>query len=591
MKKHNNRCIKGTPFSPGYIIGSATLWGIPSLKVVRKKINKKDLSNELHLFEKAIKKAYLEIAAMREDLLSKIGEKEASIFDLQLLILEDAFLLEKIKRSLEKNLFNAEFTFYEILRQYYSQFSFSEDFYIRERWSDIEDIARRVLKHLSLLNKQKYSQEMEYKEEVILKNRIIIAKNILVSDFAKMHSDGAVGLVTCVGSQTSHVSILARSFKIPTLLIDEKDWNLLTSGDLLILDAILGVLWVNPTKFFLKNYEKKISDHVKNSYKLKQLKDLPSETIDHHNIELFANIERPEYLESALENGAQGIGLFRTEFLYMNRNDLPHEEEQYNVYRLMLEKLEDKPLIVRTLDIGGDKFSPQLNIPHEQNPALGCRGIRYCLENIPIFKVQLRALLRASVHGCLKIIFPMISGREELLLVCKIMSDVKKELLKEKKKILEKIPMGIMIETPSSAITADLFTDLVDFFSIGTNDLAQYTLAIDRGHEHAQSYSYRIHPSMLRLIKTILSSAEKGQIDVTLCGELSSDIIAIELLVGLGLKSFSVTHTLLPDVKKMIRSISLEHSKIFAKKLLSCKHALDLEREAKNNFQNLIKLK
>ncbi len=572
--------IKGIPASAGYVIAPAYVMKTHSLQVSHRTIQEADLAGELERFRMAVEQTRVEINGIRDEVELKIGQKNAAIFNVHLLILDDPLLYDDLEKRLSKQLLNIEFVFYQILQEYFEQFSLMEDPYIRERLADIEDVGRRVLKNLSSCEDLRVQS---FEEPCVL-----VAPDILPSDVVMMHMENVVGFVTDAGSKTSHAAIVARSLKVPAIVGSRFASKHIQTGDIIIIDAMEGQVFINPATNVLEDYRRKQEEYRRYTKELKKLKNLPAETRDQHKVNLMANIELPKDVYSAMDNGSEGIGLFRTEFLYMNRLDLPSEEEHYGIYMSILKAVGDKPVVVRTLDVGGDKLTPQLGIPKEENPALGWRAIRYCLDRVDVFKVQLRALLRASVHGSLKIMFPMIAGLEELLVAKSILAEVKQELLESGEPFRENVPIGAMIETPSAAVTADLLASHVDFFSIGTNDLIQYTLAVDRGNEKIACYYDPLHPAIVRFIDQVVKAGHDQGIDVSMCGEMSSDPLSIELLIGLGLDCLSVSHSVVPEVKRMIRSVSLGEAQDFAQRAFKYKRANELKEDAKQRVNRIL---
>jgi len=467
-----------------------------------------------------------------------------------------------------------------VMDKYIKAFAKMNDEYLKERISDIDDVGKRILKNL-LGAKEKSLSDL--KEKVI-----VVAYDLSPSDTATMHKKNVMGFVTDIGGRTSHTAIMAKSLEIPAVVGLEKATAKINSGDMLIVDGTEGIVIINPDKAALKKYHARQSQFVKFEKNLINLKDKPAQTLDGHRIEISANIEMPEEIESVISHGAEGIGLYRTEYLYMNKRGLPSEDEQFEAYKKVVTKLSGSPVIMRTLDLGGDKFLSQLEVPHEMNPFLGWRAIRFCLAQPKIFKAQLRAILRASAFGNIKLIFPMISGVEELRQAIEVLNEVKQELCAKKIKFDKDVEVGAMIEIPSAALTCDLLAKEVDFFSIGTNDLIQYSLAIDRVNEKI-AYLYRpTHPAVLRLIKNIIDAGHKNKIWVGMCGEMAGEPAFGLLLLGLGLDEFSMSAAAIPEMKYIIRNLKFKDAQAVAEKALTLPTGEEVEEFSNKKLDEFI---
>jgi len=484
---------------------------------------------------------------VRRQLAERIDEEHAHILDAHLLVLEDVQLIQETMQLVKNDKVNIEYAFSTTLESLAAQLAAMEDEYIRERANDIRDIGRRVLR--ALLGKERRSLA-ELEEEVV-----VIAYDLSPADTALMHRERVIGFATDVGSRTSHTAIMARSLEIPAVVGLKDLTERVRRGDVIVVDGDAGIVIVNPDEKTLAKYRSRLEQLRVFELELAQIKDLPAETLDGFRITRAATIELPEEIPSVLAHGAEGIGLFRTEYLYLNRTDLPSEEEQYEAYKLAAEKTAPNPAVIRTLDLGGDKFMSALEVAKEMNPFLGCRAIRFCLARPDIFKIQMRAILRASVHGNLKIMFPLISAAEELEQALVLLDECKGALRKEGCPFNESLEIGAMIETPAAAVIADVLADRVSFFSIGSNDLIQYALAIDRVNEKIAHLYNPAHPAVLRLVRGVVEAAHRKGVWVGMCGEMAGEIQLLPLLLGMGLDELSMSVVALPRAKRLIRSV------------------------------------
>ncbi|ADQ08170.1 phosphoenolpyruvate-protein phosphotransferase [Caldicellulosiruptor hydrothermalis 108] len=554
----NSVVIKGIPVSEGIGLGRAVV--IKESEYTVKKTKIEDTGAELRRFLDSIEKAKEQIRKIKAESQESMGEKNAMIFDAHLLILDDPEFLNMVKEKIEEGI-NAEFAIDESARFFENILLSLEDEYMRERANDIKDVALRLIR---ILNGE---------EQIDLKNlpedSILVAHDLTPSQIAQINKQNVRGFVTEKGGKTSHTAIIARTYEIPAVVGVEDIINKIKDGDFLIVDGYEGFVYVNPEEDLIKEYEKKLVEENKRKEELKSFLYVESKTQDGKRIKLFANIAHIEEIDAALKNGAEGIGLFRTEFLFMDRSQPPSEDEQFEVYKTVLEKMEGKPVIIRTLDVGGDKNISYLNIDKEENPFLGYRAIRLCLGNKELFKTQLRALLRASIYGKLKIMFPMITCIDEVYQAKWIIQEAKEELKKENISYSQNIEIGIMIETPAAAVISDILAKEVDFFSIGTNDLIQYTLAIDRTNDKV-SYLYNpLHPAILRLIKMTVENAHKRGIEVGVCGEIASNQEFVSVLIGLGVDELSVNPSKILNVKKKILQTRFEEENLRVRELLN----------------------
>ncbi len=542
--------FEGAGVSPGIARGTVHVVRDDLDDVARYRIAPSRIADEIGRFEAALIQTRMQILEMQQRIAESIGAKDAAIFDAHLLVVEDRTLIDEVLRKLETDLCNVEWVFQEVATTYVETLNKIDDPYLRERALDIQDVTKRVIRNLQGKAPKTFLGLSE--------SHILIAHNLTPSDTATMNRERVLGLATDLGSRTSHTAIMARSLGIPAVVGLHDVTEKLETGQQVLLDGTNGLLIVDPTPGTLKHYGEIESRRVKVVAQLKELRETSSTTRDGRHIVLSANIELPDDVDAVAANGAEGIGLYRTEFLYLNRHTLPTEDEQYETYRKVAERVRPDPLIIRTFDLGGDKLAPgTVDISDELNPFLGWRAIRFCLENIDIFKTQLRAILRASAVGNVKIMFPMISGLDELRSAISVLTECKEELRVSKIDIGEKTEVGAMIEIPSAAISADVLAREVDFFSIGTNDLIQYALAVDRVNEKIAHLYEPTHPAVLRLLKMIADAAHAHDIWVGVCGEMAGDIALVSLLLGLGVDELSVGATLVPRVKRAVQSLAI----------------------------------
>jgi phosphotransferase system enzyme I (PtsI) len=542
--------FEGAGVSPGIARGQIHVVRDDFDDVARYRISPSQITDEIGRFEAALIQTRMQILEMQQRIAESIGAKDAAIFDAHLLVVEDRTLIDEVLRKLETDLCNVEWVFQEVATTYAETLNKIDDPYLRERALDIQDVTKRVIRNLQGKAPKTFLGLSE--------PHILIAHNLTPSDTAAMNRERVLGLATDLGSRTSHTAIMARSLNIPAVVGLHDITQKLETGQYVLLDGTNGFLIVDPTPETLKHYGEVESRRVKVVAQLKELRETTSTTRDGRHIVLSANIELPEDVDAVAANGAEGIGLYRTEFLYLNRNTLPTEDEQYETYRKVAERVRPDPLIIRTFDLGGDKLAPgAVDISDELNPFLGWRAIRFCLENIDIFKTQLRAILRAAAVGNVKIMFPMISGLDELRSAISVLSECKEELCASRIDIGDRTEVGAMIEIPSAAISADVLASEVDFFSIGTNDLIQYALAVDRVNERIAHLYEPTHPAVLRLLKMIADAAHANDIWVGVCGEMAGDVALIPLLLGLGMDELSAGATLVPRVKRAVQSLAI----------------------------------
>ncbi|RBP44016.1 phosphoenolpyruvate--protein phosphotransferase [Garciella nitratireducens] len=571
--------MKGIGASPGIAIGKAYVLTHQEIKVDQKNIEDKEIAKEQQKLENAIEISKKQLQTIKEKAVSELGVSEAEIFKAHLLVLEDPEFIGQIQYSIENEKINAAYATQKIMEQFIKVFQSMDDAYFKERAADIKDVGTRLLKNILGIA----SQDLSMLEEDV----VIFAHDLTPSDTAQMNKNRVLGFGTEIGGRTSHTAIMARSLEIPAVVGLKEITRQAQQGDMVILDGLTGEVFLNPSQEVLQKYQSKKEMYENYRKELEKLKDLPAKTSDGHRVEIVGNIGTPKDVEGVLKNGGEGIGLYRTEFLYMDRESMPTEEEQFEAYKEVLENMEGKPVIIRTLDIGGDKKLPYLDTPEEMNPFLGWRAIRLCLENKEMFKTQLRAILRASVFGKALIMFPMISGVQEVRQAKELLEEAKKELEAENKKYDKDIKVGIMVEIPSAAVSADIIAKEVDFFSIGTNDLCQYTIAVDRMNEKISHLYQPLHPAILRLVKNVIDASHKERIFTGMCGEMAGDPISTLILLGLGLDEFSMSASSIPQIKKIIRSVSMEEAKQIAQEALSLSTSEEIKEMVEKKLDHL----
>lgn len=538
--------LKGIAASNGIAIAKAYRLVEPDLTFELKKID--NIDTELGRFHSALGQSKSELELIRENANINLGADKAAIFEAHLLVLSDPELIAPIEDKISTDKVNAETALKETADMFVTMFEQMDNEYMKERAADIRDVTKRVLSHL--LGVQMVSPSL-IDEEVI-----VIAEDLAPSDTAQLNRQFVKGFTTDIGGRTSHSAIMARSLEIPAVVGTKTATEEIKNGDLIIVDGLKGEVHINPAEELIGQYQKVKEDYEVQKAEWAKLKNEKTVSSDHHHVELAANIGTPQDLKGVIENGGEAVGLYRTEFLYMGREQLPTEDEQFAAYKAVLEGMNGKPVVVRTLDIGGDKELPYLSLPKELNPFLGFRAIRLCLEEQGIFRTQLRALLRASTYGNLKIMFPMIATLDEFRAGKAILEEERNNLLSQGEKIADKIELGIMVEIPSTAVLADQFAKEVDFFSIGTNDLIQYTMAADRMNQRV-SYLYQPYsPSILRLVKMVIDAAHAEGKWAGMCGEMAGDEMAIPLLLGLGLDEFSMSASSILKARSQIRGLS-----------------------------------
>ncbi|NLP27706.1 MAG: phosphoenolpyruvate--protein phosphotransferase [Clostridia bacterium] len=534
--------IKGISASWGYAIGTVLIKEEPKLNLGDKYALNLDYEKE-RLFN-AIEISKKQISKLRDKVAKEIGEEEAGVFDSHYVLLEDPEFLSAVEKEIRDKGKSAGNAVNDVINTYIDMMLNIEDQYIKERVADIKDVGSRLIMNITGNKSKTFAN--------IKENTVLVARDLTPSDTVQLDKEKVIAFLTEVGGLTSHTAIMARSMEIPAVVgLDDITYKL-RNGDKVIVDGVDGLVIVNPEEEAIESYREKIREFETGKIKLKELKNRTITNLQGKTIEISANIGSTEEMEKVIEYGADGIGLFRTEFLYMDREAMPSEEEQLEAYKKVLIKMEGKPVVIRTLDIGGDKSLPYLKTPKEMNPFLGYRAIRLCLDRKELFKTQLKALLRASVYGKLKIMFPMITTPEEFVKAKEVLTECMEDLREQGIEFNEKVPLGIMIEVPSAAIRADEFAKMVDFFSIGTNDLIQYTLAVDRTNEKISHLYNTMDPAVLRLIKFTIDAAHKEGKSCGMCGEMAADQRAIPILLEYGLDEFSMNPASILRSKQII---------------------------------------
>ena len=552
--------LQGIAASDGIAIAKVYTLTEPDLSFT--KISVENTDKEISRLEEALAVSTKEIELIKETALKNLGEEEAQVFEAHLMVLSDPELVGQVKDAITSQKVNAEHALKEVSDMFISIFAGMEDNpYMQERAADIRDVSKRILANLLGV---KIPSPATIKDEVV-----VVAGDLTPSDTAQLNRQYVKAFVTDIGGRTSHSAIMARSLEIPAIVGTKEITSLAKDGDLIIIDGLSGDVFLNPSEDVVAEYRAKAEAFAAQQAEWEKLKDADTFTKDDHQVELAANIGTPKDLEGVINNGAEGVGLYRTEFLYMDSHDMPTEEDQFEAYKAVLEGMNGKPVVVRTMDIGGDKELPYLPLPHEMNPFLGYRAIRISLNEPEMFRTQLRALLRASVYGKLRIMFPMIATLNDFRGAKALLLEEKAKLVAEGVAVSDDIQVGIMIEIPAAAVLAHQFAKEVDFFSIGTNDLIQYTMAADRMNERVSYLDQPYNPSILTLIKHVIDSAHKEGKWAGMCGEMAGDQTAVPLLVGLGLDEFSMSASSVLKTRSLISKLTLEDMKALADKAIN----------------------
>jgi len=544
---------KGTAVSPGIAVGPLLLLYADEHIIRKRRIRPEDVAGEIARFEAALLTTRQQIQAIRNQLAASIGEEDASIFDAHILLLEDTSLIESVKEHLQTRLVNVDFAYEQVVRAYTRKMRELDDDYFRERAGDFLDVSRRVLRNLQ--------GKMDTELHSLDAPSIVLAHDLAPSDTAGFDRDMVLGIATEAGSRTSHSAIMARSLNLPAVVGLRDIIGKFEPGVEVLIDGYEGLLIVNPTEQTKFEYGQREKEHHDVDVKLDALRETLPVTLDQRRVIVSANVEILEDLPLLKENGAEGVGLLRTEYLFLNQDVSPDENQQADMYIQMAQASKPHHLIIRTLDVGGDKRRPHLGIEEEVNPFLGFRGIRYSLGRPAIFRTQLRAICRASVEGNVRVMFPMVCDLSELKAARQMLDEVREELRQQNVPQAEKIDVGIMIEVPSAALIADMLARHVDFFSIGSNDLIQYTLAIDRGNESVAAMYQPAHPAVLRLMQTVVEAAHRNNIWVGVCGEMASDVALMPALIGLGVDELSAGAGSIPRIKRAIQALNYEEAR------------------------------
>jgi len=558
---------RGIPVSPGVVIKQAFVLGSEDVRIPRRHFVDSNPEREAARFQEAVEATRAEIRATQQKVVSEVSDSSVpGIFAVHLAILEDERLLRNVTKLIRERNYAAEYALSRVLRPHLKRMQGLEDEYLRERASDFRDVERRLLKNLLGQSREEL--------RTLTREVVIVARDLSPSQTANLDRAKVRGFATDAGGRTSHTAIVARALEIPAVVALGDITTDVSGGDWVIIDGNRGLVIVSPDQATIKKYEGREHEYHEIELHLAELRDLPAVTLDQQAVQLHGNIEFPEEVTVSLNGGAEGIGLYRTEFLYLGQMRQPTEREHFDAYMRAINLLGDRPLVIRTLDLGADKFPPDAGGFLERNPFLGSRSLRYCFQHPELLRTQLRAILRASAFGKVRILLPMVSTLQELRRAKEFVAHAKAELRAEGVAFADDLPLGVMIEVPSAALIADEMARECDFFSIGTNDLIQYTLAVDRGNPRVAELYSPAHPSILRLLKNVLEAGKKVGIEVAMCGEMSGDVDYTILLLGLGLRIFSVSPIMLPELKKLIRSVTIEQCEQIAAEAMQMDDAL-----------------
>ena len=574
------RIFRGIPVSAGVCRGKILVLDKPRPAIAQRHLSDAEVPGELDRLEQAFRQTRQQVLEVQRKVTDSVGAEQGSIFDAHLLVLEDPVLIDEAVKLIREQKVNVEHAFQTVAERYSSALAKVDDEYLRERAADMRDVTARVVNNL-----------LGHEEGVDLRHLpepcLIIAHDLTPSKTALLDRQHVLGFATDVGSKTSHTAIMARSLRIPAVVGLKNASEDLKSGQFALLDGFNGVIVINPTDQTLFEYGQLIRRQATLEDKLREVINLPAVTLDNHRVLLSANVEQAGDTDAVKAAGAEGVGLFRTEYLFINRDAPPGEEEQFQAYRQAAAALKPQPVVIRTLDLGGDKLLSSLAVPTEMNPFLGWRAIRFCLQQGDIFRAQLRAVLRASAEGNVKLMYPMISGLDELTQANALLSRCKDELRAENVLFDERMEVGVMIETPSAALIADALAQRVQFFSLGTNDLIQYTLAVDRMNEKIAHLYEPTHPAILRLIKHTVDAAHAHQVRVSVCGEMAGDPVLVPLLLGLGVDELSAAPSLIAHVKFLIRRMKISEARELAAFALNCESPSEIAARCQQHAQRI----
>ena len=587
VKNNKIKCkylLKGVPASPGIAISKVFKLKSESISIDPTIVDDSSVDTEVEKFVKAVEKSKSELKSLQSKVVRKVGLENAKIFDVHQLLLEDSVIIEETIHSIKKENKSAEFAFFHIMQKYENTLNGSSTNHFQNRSSDLRDVKRRVIRHIQGDRTDQLNQ--------LSGSAVIVTNDLTPSDAVMLEKRKVLGFATDLGGRTSHAAIMARSMEVPSVVGLRRIFNLVEEGDRIVIDGNEGKVLIQPDEKTINHYRKLQEKYYDTNRKLDEIRDLKCLTIDGKEIELSANLEFSDEAESVKSHGAKGVGLYRTDYIYLTKKELPTEEEQFQEYRKIVKKISPDPVIIRTMDLGGDKLPKSFLIPPQENPFLGWRAIRISLDRKDIFETQLRAILRASGAGNVKILFPMISGLDEVHECKKAVENAKSELQKEGIKYDLDIEIGVIIEVPSAALLADKIAKEVDFLSIGTNDLVQYLLAVDRGNERIAYLYQHLHPAILRMIKQIIMAGHQEGVWVGMCGEMASDPLSTLILIGMDLDEFSVSPIAVPEIKKIIRSTEYREAARIAKKVLQFDRPSEVERfmtkVVRKKFKNLI---
>ena len=580
LKNHHKEIqLEGVAASPGIAIGNVFLLGGDVVKVEPRTIAKSEIVQEIKRFNDAVEKTKSDLAAIRAETRHTIGEESAQVFDAHQMMLEDEAVIEATELKIKDERKNADFAFLEVMEKFEFTFAGFKDEYMQARAVDLRDVKRRVIRNIQGNRRADLGS--------IERAAVVVAKDITPSDTVALNRQKVMGFATDLGSRTSHAAIMARSLEVPSVVGLKHIAMSVKTGDRIIVDGNKGTVVVNPLPKTIKKYQRLKVKHIDFESKLKANRHLPARTKDGKDIELSANLEFPDELEAVSSYGAKGVGLYRTEYLYLSKPQLPTEDEQYEEYLRVVEGVYPNSVIIRTFDLGGDKVPDCMDIPPEENPFLGLRAVRLCLERQECFETQLRAILRASMKGNVKILFPMISSLTELRQCKVILEKVKAELSEQNIHFDKDVEIGVMIEVPSASVIADMLAAECDFLTIGTNDLTQYVLAVDRGNEHIAHLYRNMNPAVIRMIHDTITRGHSQGVWVGMCGEMAGDPLATMLLLGLGLDEFSMSPVALPEIKEIIRRVEFSESEHLAAKAMQ----LRTTEEVEDYILNIMKVK